>query len=126
MPLKKLLLVILAIAIAAAVISCGAKDETGDDVDYSWWGSYINEQENKTISISNYTGTTLLFTITTMAGESIDGAAPVSGDHKTAEYMDLIFSISEDSDTITVSIPERRSDSASRDIFKDVYSRTEN
>ncbi|MDR1642981.1 MAG: hypothetical protein LBT59_25090 [Clostridiales bacterium] len=91
---------------------------------YDWWGYYLNEMETKTLGITNFNGESFLFSIATMEGPEFDGAAAVEGPF--ASYMDMEFEISDDFETISVSLVEWRDDSADREIFIDVYYRTHN
>ena len=99
-------------------------DNAFQDGDYDWWGSYLNEQENKVLNINNFDGQSFAFSFIVFNGDPFEGVAVV--EDNLAYYMDLQFDIAESSEYIIVSLFENRGDSAEREEFVDVYYRNNN
>lgn len=92
--------------------------------DVFWWGEY--EGSAGKLYINNYSGTSFRFIFISNTGEEFDGAAAVYQDgFRKAEYMDLIFLINDEADSITVTQDEEREDSAERSKYTGSYTRTE-
>lgn len=69
----------------------------------AWWGEY--ECEDALLGIVNYDGAGFQFLFMGAAGSEYDGfAAIISDDGFMAEYGDLLFTLSSDSESITVEL----------------------
>ncbi|MDR0549159.1 MAG: hypothetical protein LBI10_07100 [Deltaproteobacteria bacterium] len=106
-----------------------AKDKGETKAEYNWWGAY-NNQKNIKLGIGNYNNNqsgefSFSFFFEGVNGEEFDGTAAVNDDQKTAEYMDLVFTISDDSQNIVVTQPNPAADGSERQIFLGAYTRSE-
>lgn len=93
-----------------------------EQAEAAWWGEYRSEKAG--LGIVNYTGHSFHFQLTAYSGEKLDGVAAILEEHAfTAEYMDLLFTLSMDSQTVTVTQTENREDQAQRAALTGTYLR---
>ena len=103
-----------------------------EDTEPNWSGTFRNSSDNKTLNIGNYGNNDLgvgnfSFFFSEMGGQEFDGVAAAEDENpRTAEYMDLRFVLSHNDDSVAVTMADRLSDADEREIFVDVYSRTDN
>lgn len=112
------------------VMIINAKNEFDMDI-ANWLGEYINEAENKSLIIGhvdiNQEGISYFnFLISTMDGDEFEGTAAISEEKNIAEYMDLEFVLSDDNESVIINMIESRKDKAEREMFVDIYYRSEN
>ena len=87
-----------------------------------WWGEY--HTDSAILGVSNYSGESFLFSLEEDGGGKLDGAAGVDPQNPySAEYMDLVFSLSDDAGTIVVTQTGDREDKAQRAAFVGEYHR---
>jgi hypothetical protein len=73
--------------------------------DANWWGTYKNEEKGEFLDIANYNGESFRFKIYDQFSSPIDGVAAVwPDDDFNAGYMDITFSLFEDSNVINITI----------------------
>ncbi|MDR0620661.1 MAG: hypothetical protein LBJ61_02095 [Deltaproteobacteria bacterium] len=116
----------------AIVIAANSQEEPGQESGPNWSGAFHNASDNKVLNIGNYDINpegigNFAFFLSAMEDQEFDGVAALDGnDSRTADYMDLRFTLSPDDNSITVTIVNPQNDSATRVVFADTYTRTDN
>lgn len=107
------------------LIGSDALEKTPEQTDVSdaaWWGEY--QSDTATLGISNYRGQSFRFKFQADDGAEFDGVAAVYEDNPfQAEYMDLVFELSKDTQMVMVMQIEDREDKAERSEFVGKYNR---
>ncbi len=90
--------------------------------DANWWGTYRSNEV--ILGVTGYNGKNFVFTFETNNGEKFDGIAAVYEDNKfIAEYMDIIFELSQDSELIIAKQIGNGNDKKEHEIFAGEYYR---
>ncbi|MDR2352847.1 MAG: hypothetical protein LBF22_06725 [Deltaproteobacteria bacterium] len=97
---------------------------------YNWWGAFRSADNDNTLHISNLDINqegigNFSFTIISKEGEEFGGVAAIADDSSTADYMDLVFKITKDSNSISISQENPQSEAATRKVFSGNYSRAD-
>lgn len=108
---------------AAAILLAGIDRKTPQPLPSEaeivlWWGTY-KSNEGKRLGITNYNGSSFLFSLTDEEGRTFDGAAPT--EENRASYMDLHFLL--EGDVLTITQEEGRADADARKSFTGKYRR---
>lgn len=88
----------------------------------AWWGEY--KSDVGAFDVSNYSGTSFRFLFRTIDGVEFEGTAAVDPSNLfSALYMDLVFVLSNDVQTVTVAQHGNQPDKAERTPFIGLYQR---
>lgn len=101
---------------------CDNSKTNEEPSDAAWWGEY--SFDTAYLGIGNYNGHSFQFFFNIDNGETFEGVAAVYEDNVfQAEYMDLIFTLSNDSEIVTITQGENREDKEERAVFVGTYQR---